>query len=88
MNHLYSFGYGMEKTLEYLQKVKKMNTKKQYNFIQETEEAKRHSEEKFRRAEINKNEILKNREKKIESNRNQYNSQMIFANLLKSVFKI
>ena len=75
-------------TVEYYNKVKAMKAKKLNALIEEAEAIKKNYDEKIEKAEINRNELLLEKERRMEEQRNHYNSQRIFVELLQSAMPL
>ena len=75
-------------SVEYFNKVKAMKERNITTILEESEFIRKNYEERFQKAEENRLEVLLEKERKIESQRNQYNSQRVFVELLQSLIPV
>ena len=75
-------------SVEYFNKVKAMKERKITTILEESEFIRKNYEERFQKAEENRLEVLLEKERKMESQRNQYNSQRVFVELLQSLIPV
>lgn len=74
-------------TMNYQQKVMSMKERKESTIFDVAEITKRNYDDKIKKAEMNKKEIELQKAKKLESQRNHYNSHKMFIGMLKSIIE-